>query len=198
MAGMYHASVDEDRQSFELFAFRFHFRALTSLYFPPGKAGNVVRGALGNFFRKAVCVPVCKGAKTSGQRALCAYARLFEPTALSSGPSGLADWPRPFVFRAAHLDGRRFHPGQTFHFDLHVFEIRDPALPYFASSFSQLMSGGLGPGQARPSLSRSRISTPSGSPARGSLTARYWCSPSSSLSCWNRKKRICTVSRSAS
>jgi hypothetical protein len=77
---------------------------------------------------------------------VCAYARLFEPTAIAEGPSGLADWPRPFVIRAAHLDGHRFRPQEQFHFDLNVFEMRDPALPYFAFSFSQLMRGGLGPG----------------------------------------------------
>jgi CRISPR-associated endoribonuclease Cas6 len=141
-----------DRSVFELFAFRFQFRALSNLYFPEGKAGNVVRGALGNLFRKAVCAPRCRGAKSCEQRVSCAYARLFEPTALGSGPSGLADWPRPFVFRAAHLDGRRLRPDQIFHFDLHVFAINDPSLPYFAFSFSQLMRGGLGPGSGAAEL----------------------------------------------
>jgi hypothetical protein len=132
--------------TFELFAFRFRFRALESLYFPPGKAGNVIRGTLGRLFRKFVCAPGCPGSRTCGQRTVCAYARLFEPTAIAEGPSGLADWPRPFVIRAAHLDGRRFRPQEQFHFDLNVFEMRDPALPYFTFSFSQLMRGGLGPG----------------------------------------------------
>jgi len=149
---VYHPRVNEDQRSFELFAFRFEFRALSSLYFPSGKAGNVVRGALGNLFRKAVCEPGCPSAKACRRRAECAYARLFEPTAILPGPSGLADWPRPFVFRAAHLDGRRFRPEQPFDFDLNVFEIRNPALPYFAFSFSQLMRGGLGPGSGAAEL----------------------------------------------
>jgi hypothetical protein len=51
------------------------------------------------------------------------------------------------VIRAAHLDGRRFRPQEQFHFDLNVFEMRDPALAYFAFSFSQLMREGLGPGR---------------------------------------------------
>jgi hypothetical protein len=132
--------------TFEFFAFRFQFRALESLYFPPGKAGNVIRGTLGSIFRKFVCAPGCKGARSCLQRSVCAYARLFEPTALAQGPSGLADWPRPFVIRAAHLDGLRFRPQEEFHFDMNVFDMHDPALPYFAFSFSQLMRGGLGPG----------------------------------------------------
>ena len=133
--------------AFELFAFRFQFRALESLYFPPGKAGNVIRGTLGRIFRKFVCAPACAGARTCPQRTVCAYARLFEPTAITEGPSGLADWPRPFVIRAAHLDGKKFRPRESFYFDLNVFEMRDPALAYFAFSFSQLMREGLGPGR---------------------------------------------------
>lgn len=138
--------------TFELLAFRLRFRALESLYFPPGKAGNVIRGALGQTFQKFVCRPNCPGAKTCEQRSTCAYARLFEPQAIQEGPSGLADWPRPFVIRAAHLDGCRFRPGETFHFDFFVFELHDPALAYFAFSFSQLLREGLGPGRAATEL----------------------------------------------
>lgn len=138
--------------SFELFAFRLRFRALESLYFPPGKTGNVIRGALGQTFKKFVCRPNCPGAKTCEQRFTCPYARLFEPTAIQNGPSGLADWPRPFVIRAAHLHNRRFRPGEVFHFDFYVFELRDPALAYFAFSFSQLLREGLGPGRAATEL----------------------------------------------
>lgn len=138
--------------AFELFAFRFYFRALEPLYFPPGKAGNVIRGALGKTFKKFVCRPNCPGAKTCDQRAACAYARLFEPTAIHEGPSGLADWPRPFVIRAAHLDGRSLRLQEEFHFDFYVFELRDPALAYFAFSFSQLLREGMGPGRAATEL----------------------------------------------
>ncbi len=146
------APISTELLTFELFAFRLRFRALESLYFPPGKASNVIRGALGQTFKKFACQPKCPGAKTCEQRATCAYARLFEPTAIHHGPSGLADWPRPFVIRAAHLDGRRFRPGETFHFDFHVFELSDPALAYLAFSFSQLLREGLGPGRAGAEL----------------------------------------------
>jgi hypothetical protein len=71
---------------------------------------------------------------------------------MSEGPSGLADWPRPFVIRAAHLDGRRFRPQETFHFDFFVFELRDPALAHFAFCFSQLLLEGLGPGRTATEL----------------------------------------------
>jgi len=52
---------------------------------------------------------------------------MFEPSQ-SAGPSGLADLPRPFVFRARHLDGRTMAAGETFHFDFHWFDLRRPSL----------------------------------------------------------------------
>jgi hypothetical protein len=53
------------------------------------------------------------------------FARFFAPRQ-EGGPSGLADPPRPFVFRAAHLDGCGFEAGEEFFFDAHVFDVRAP------------------------------------------------------------------------
>ena len=139
--------------TFEFYRFRFHFRSAGTLYFPVYKSGNIVRGAFGGIFRKLVCIPSCHDAKTCDIRADCPYARVFEPQAArGEGPSGLADWPRPFVFRAAHLDGRTIPQGEAFHFDVHVFDVRDPALPYFVLAFAQLAREGLGPGRGRAEL----------------------------------------------
>jgi hypothetical protein len=78
---------------------------------------------------------------------------VFEPgPKRGEGPSGLADWPRPFVFRAAHLDGRTIPRGEAFHFDVHIFDLRDPALRYFVLAFAQLAREGLGPGRGRAEL----------------------------------------------
>ena len=139
--------------TFEFYRFRFHFRAGASLYFPPYKSGNIIRGAFGDLFRKLVCIPTCSDAKTCHVRSTCAYARVFEPQAArGEGPSGLADWPRPFVFRAAHLDGRTILQGEAFYFDVHIFDIRDPSLQYFVLAFAQLVRDGLGPGRGRAEL----------------------------------------------
>jgi hypothetical protein len=138
---------------FEFYRFRFHFRSAGSLYFPAYKSGNIVRGAFGSIFRRLVCVPGCGEAKSCEVRATCPYARVFEPQAArGEGPSGLVDWPRPFVFRAAHLDGRTVQVGEAFHFDAHIFDVRDPALAYFVLTFAQLAREGLGPGRGRADL----------------------------------------------
>ncbi len=71
-----------------------------------------------------------------------------------SGPSGLADWPRPFVFRATHLDGRHVGPGDSFHFDLHLFDLNSAAVAYVVLAFAQLAREGLGPTRGRVALTR--------------------------------------------
>jgi len=140
--------------TFAFYAFRFVFLAVDPLFFPPGKSGNIVRGAFGTIFRRLACLPECAGVRTCAVRQSCPYARIFEPSAAGLAPSGLADPPRPFVFRAAHLDGRRLSPGESFHFDVHIFELRDPALAYFVLSFAELAREGLGPGRGRAELRR--------------------------------------------
>ena len=100
---------------------------MESVYFPPGKAGNVLRGALG---------PVLADLTAPGP----------------DRPSGLADPPRPFVFRAAHLNGKRFQPDETFYLDLNLFELRAPLIETFVRVFSEWATTGLGPRRGRVEL----------------------------------------------
>jgi hypothetical protein len=131
---------------------RFGLFARDTVRFPAGQPGNILRGALGTVFRRMFCEPGCPGAESCQRRDDCVYARLFEPSSLSKGPSGLADWPRPFVFRAGHLDGGAAHPGDSFHFDLHIFEMRENVIPHFVLAFAQLAREGLGPHRGRAEL----------------------------------------------
>ena len=138
---------------FAAYLLRFRFRALDDLYFPAGKPGNILRGAFGSIFRKIACAPECPGPAGCAQRQTCPYARIFEPAqAGGSGPSGFADWPRPFVFRACHLDGKPIARGSEFYFDVNIFDLRDPAIAYFVLAFAQLVREGLGPGRGRAEL----------------------------------------------
>jgi len=128
--------------TFEFWRLRFHFHAQQALVFPPGKAANVLRGAFGMMLRETASP--------------AAYGRIFAPVAsgegVPSGPSGLADRPRPFVFRAAHLDGKTIPAGSSFHFDMHLFDVKHPASPAFEEAYARLAKTGLGPGRGRATL----------------------------------------------
>jgi hypothetical protein len=126
--------------TFEFFRFRFHFRAAEQVHFPRGKSANLVRGAFGTVLRESVTP--------------ADYARLFEPGTVWGRPSGLADWPRPFVFRVAHLEGLTVPAQSSFFLDVHVFDLREPVLPQFRAAFAQLALRGIGPGRGRTELER--------------------------------------------
>jgi hypothetical protein len=79
---------------------------------------------------------------------------MFEPAAITGGPSGLADWPRPFVFRARHLDGLTLAPGAEFHFDVNLFDTGVQATAYLIRAFAELAREGLGPGRRTVELAR--------------------------------------------
>jgi hypothetical protein len=149
-------------ENFEVLPYRFRFRAIDPVSFPPGKAGNVIRGAFGTIFRELACTPDCPGAERCPRRAECAYARLFEPA--PAGPSGFANPPRPFVFRPLHLDGRTIPRHEPFVFDVHLFETRFPALPWFQQVFERVAASGLGPGRGRASLESIDAFGPGGTP----------------------------------
>ena len=153
-----------DTVTFDLWRLRFHFHAEESLFFPPGKAANVLRGAFGMMLRETANAPD--------------YARIFEPKADSgvpSGPSGLADRPRPFVFRAAHLDGETIPAGSTFHFDMHLFDTKHPACEALQQAYQRLAETGLGPGRGRTklvSVGKEHISIPLDGPAESAPRVR--------------------------
>jgi hypothetical protein len=105
---------------FRLQPYRFHFRAKESIYFPPAKAGNVLRGALGSTLSE------------------------LTPRRPES-PGGFANPPQPFVFRAAHLDGRRLQAGEHFSFGLNIFDLHTPLLDTFTGIFAGWAITGLGP-----------------------------------------------------
>lgn len=101
----------------------------------------MVRGACGIFLRR-VAPPAL-------------YSRLFQPgRSLGPAPGGFADWPRPFVLRAAPLDGVSAAPDEFFAFDLHVFDLQQPVLAYFEKAFVQWAASGIGPGRGRARLDR--------------------------------------------
>ncbi len=124
---------------FSFYPLRFHLTALDPIRFPSGLAANILRGGFGLMLRRHTTPEL--------------YQRIFEPSARGAGPSGLKDWPRPFVFRARHLNGLHYQPGEAFHFDVNLFDTRPECVQAFGSAFEELGKAGLGPDRGRAQLS---------------------------------------------
>jgi hypothetical protein len=137
---------------FDWLRLKFEFTAMERVEFPPVIAANVLRGALGIVSRGLACTADCPGAALCPRRAQCLYARVFEPAAPADLPSGLAALPRPFVFRARHLDGRLIVPGEEFSFDLHLFSADPEIASHIRRTFEELEQHGLGPTRGRVKL----------------------------------------------
>jgi hypothetical protein len=73
------------------------------------------------------------------------------------------------VFRATHLDGRTIEPGEPFHFDLNLFDVKNDAVSYLSLTFAQLAREGLGPGRSRVELIGVSQSDGDGDPAMAPL-----------------------------
>lgn len=154
---------------FYVYPYRLVFRAQGEVYFPPGKAENVFRGKLGLKLKELVCDPFgCPGANVCERRADCAYVRMFEPKsgvvlpaageALSASTRKLfrpgQKLPRPYVFRAASLDGQTFGPGQAFSCELSLFDASLRDLRALELMFARAAREGIGAGRGRANLAR--------------------------------------------
>jgi len=107
--------------TFRLLACRFELRARRVIRFPQGLAGNVLRGALGKALRES------------------GHTQIFEPTG-TEGPSGLANRPRPFVFRCSELNGSVVQAGKNFCFGLHIFDDSLDPLTRALASWADVIS----------------------------------------------------------
>ncbi len=134
---------------------RFTFAAREAIHFPAGKSANVLRGAFGLLLRRLACRPECSEPATCEIRDQCPYARLFEPTVApfrDPSPSGFAEQPRPYVFRAIHLDAKTIEPKENFYFDLYLFDTNPANVTYLERTFAQLSQEGIGPGRGKADL----------------------------------------------
>jgi hypothetical protein len=126
---------------------RFSFEVVNlPVYFPPGKAANVIRGALGQTLRAICCPTVCRDSSVCVVEPECLYRTIFAPK-WTTGPSGFADPPRPFVLRCRHLDGQQIGPREIFALDVHIFDVRPDVLRAITVALAQLAHEGLGPGR---------------------------------------------------
>jgi len=134
--------------------YRFTFRCEQAAWFPAGTLTNHLRGAFGIIFRRMVCRPGCSRPETCPSASTCPYARLFAPRLNGIGRPDMADMPRPFVLRAPVSDDLHLAAGDTFLFDLHLFDFSQPNLRYFIWAFLELAVEGLGRGNPRVRLEK--------------------------------------------
>jgi len=120
------------RAPVEFFPLRLDLTARDALYFAPGKAANILRGAFGIALRRVATATE--------------YEHIFEPRG-GAGPSGLADRPRPFVLRARHLEDASVPAGGNFHFQVNIFDAAICAT--VTRAFYEALREGIGPGRGR-------------------------------------------------
>ena len=128
----------------DFYRIRFRLVAKTAIHFPPHKAGNTLRGMFGTILKKSACLPECTDARSCPRRETCPYVKIFEPGSTSTAAEGLRDWPRPFVFRTADLNGRHFQPNQSFTFELNLFQLDHSSVDAIVRCFEELGTAGLG------------------------------------------------------
>ena len=119
--------AQEGALTFALRALRYRLRARASIHLRAGESANLLRGSFGRLLH---------------QENLTAYERYFAPSA-AAGPSGLRDSPRPFVLRAAHLDGASFTAGAEFEIGINLFEMKAPPLELFRRVVAALLPADL-------------------------------------------------------
>jgi hypothetical protein len=127
---------------FRLHPLRFRLKAARAMRFPV-PAANVFRSALGPALRSLVCESNCLDPLSCPDKRDCAYARAFEPAPLVSA-SGFRTPPRPFVFRAAHLDGCEVTGGEEVAFDLHLFDTRADTMAAYVEAIRRMAEAGFG------------------------------------------------------
>ena len=85
---------------------------------------------------------------------ICSYALMFEPRGSGAGPSGLHDWPRAFVLRAGHLDGKTMIWRGVLFISICMFSIYRHCACELNHAFAQLGAEGLGLGRKKVELIR--------------------------------------------
>jgi hypothetical protein len=128
--------------TFDFRAITFRFAARDPITFDAYGSGNWLRGAFGSALREIACSSDCPARGGISVRCCpnsqgCPYARVFEPTSVT-GPSGLSDPPRPFVFRLAHLANQTLVRGDRFSVQVNFFDVRTSDFEEFGRAFAKL------------------------------------------------------------
>ncbi len=125
----------------------FFFRARTVAQFP-WYTGSMLRGALGNSLRHAVCMMQGKDCPDCMLAGTCAFPRLFTFVNAPENSQSAPMLPPPFCIEAPQGARGDLAPGDTFRFTLKLFAYAADYLPYFIHAFKLAGERGMGRGIA--------------------------------------------------
>lgn len=125
----------------------FIFRVRTEAQFPR-YTGSMLRGALGNSLRHAVCVMPGKDCPDCMLGGTCAFPKLFTFVVAPKNSRFAPMMPPPFCIEPPPEGIGDFVPGDTFGFTLKLFSYAVDYLPYFIHAFKLAGERGMGRGIA--------------------------------------------------
>lgn len=125
----------------------FIFRVRTEAQFPR-YTGSMLRGALGNSLRHAVCVMPGKDCPDCMLGGTCAFPKLFTFVVAPKNSRSAPMMPPPFCIEPPPEGIGDFVPGDTFGFTLKLFSYAVDYLPYFIHAFKLAGERGMGRGIA--------------------------------------------------
>lgn len=145
-------SPRQEIPSFSFIRVRAQLRAVDPIDLPP-YSGSDFRGGFGAALRRSCCAIHRKSCDGCVLVASCAYAAVFETSAVhvSGNAYGLSNYPRPFVLEPPfRTDGRhRFVPGDRFSCELVLLGRFAEYLPFFAVALMELGRFGIGQPRGR-------------------------------------------------
>lgn len=123
----------------------FLFQVRTEAQFPR-YAGSMLRGALGNSLRHAVCMMQGKDCPECMLVSTCAFPKLFTFVHAPKNNHSAPMLPPPFCIEPPQGGKCDFVPGDAFRFNLKIFSYAVDYLPYFIHAFKLAGERGLGRG----------------------------------------------------
>lgn len=133
-------------QNFRLAKFKFHLKAVETLYLPP-YPGSTFRGGLGNWFKRTLCISRDKRCETCLPKERCAYSYCFETPAEDKGEAKSSNWPHPYVLEPPPGNKTTYQKGEELSLNLVLIGKGIDFLPYFVFVFDELGRKGIGRGR---------------------------------------------------
>lgn len=118
----------------------------------PGFAGAMLRGALGHALRELSCMTgqaECDGCPLLNN---CRYPALFEPKLVGVVDARQPTPPPPYVVRSPVAEPRTYQPGETFAFEIVLFDLSSADFELMLRAWQRALWKGLGTRKGRARL----------------------------------------------